>query len=116
MRAFSSARTWRRAALTSRASHLSSTLRCLTRRRTTCTALAAWAVLTAWAWPYHWSHLCRRKSGTLQHKACCHVAIKGVIRYHTCASRGKSCANTKLVDQGGCAIWYNELEVIVMAV
>ena len=33
------------------------------------------------------------------------------VWYHTCPSRGKSCRNTSLVENGGCAIWYNEMQV-----
>ncbi|KAH9388947.1 ATP-dependent RNA helicase ddx1 [Tyrophagus putrescentiae] len=29
-----------------------------------------------------------------------------------CKSRGKGCTNTRLVDQGGCCIWYNELQLL----
>lgn len=35
--------------------------------------------------------------------------------YHTCPSRGKKCNNTELVDFGGCAIWYDETQVILSA-
>lgn len=34
------------------------------------------------------------------------------VWYHKCANRGKDCSNTKLVDQGGCTIWYNETELL----
>jgi hypothetical protein len=30
------------------------------------------------------------------------------VWYHKCANRGKGCSNTKLADQGGCTIWYDE--------
>ncbi|EGG23712.1 putative RNA helicase [Cavenderia fasciculata] len=30
------------------------------------------------------------------------------VWYHGCRDRGKGCHNTKLVEQKGCAIWYNE--------
>lgn len=30
------------------------------------------------------------------------------VWYHTCPGRGKGCWNTRLVENGGCAIWYNE--------
>lgn len=33
------------------------------------------------------------------------------VWYHTCPSRGKECNNTKLKENGGCCIWYNELGV-----
>lgn len=33
------------------------------------------------------------------------------VWYHVCASRGKSCNNTRLKESGGCTIWYNEKEV-----
>lgn len=31
------------------------------------------------------------------------------VWYHSCPSKGKNCHNTKLVEQHGCCIWYNEL-------
>jgi len=34
------------------------------------------------------------------------------VWYHTCPSKGNNCNNTRLVDQGGCAIMYNELEIL----
>ncbi|KRY40549.1 ATP-dependent RNA helicase DDX1 [Trichinella spiralis] len=34
------------------------------------------------------------------------------VWYHTCPSRGKSCKNTNLVENGGCAIWYNEMQLL----
>ena len=33
------------------------------------------------------------------------------VWYHSCPSRGKGCGNTRLKDQGGCAIWYDEKQV-----
>ena len=34
------------------------------------------------------------------------------VWYHSnCSSRGKDCFNTSLVDKGGCAIWYDEIQV-----
>jgi ATP-dependent RNA helicase DDX1 len=30
------------------------------------------------------------------------------VWYHSCESRGKSCNNTRLKQDGGCCIWYNE--------
>jgi ATP-dependent RNA helicase DDX1 len=34
------------------------------------------------------------------------------VWYHSnCRNRGKGCVNTNLVDQKGCCIWYNEIEV-----
>ena len=33
---------------------------------------------------------------------------KEKVWYHTCPSKGRGCFNTKLVDAGGCAIWYDE--------
>jgi ATP-dependent RNA helicase DDX1 len=32
------------------------------------------------------------------------------VWYHTCQSRGKSCNNSKLTTENGCAIWYDEPE------
>ena len=39
------------------------------------------------------------------------VAEDGVgeqVWYHKCANRGKNCSNRKLVEDGGCTIWYDE--------
>ena len=33
------------------------------------------------------------------------------VWYHKCESRGKNCNNTRLVEHGGCSIWYNEMQV-----
>jgi len=33
---------------------------------------------------------------------------KEKVWYHKCDSRGKNCNNTRLVEQGGCSIWYDE--------
>ncbi len=33
------------------------------------------------------------------------------VWYHKCPSRGKYCNNTKLVEHGGCSIWYDEVQV-----
>jgi len=30
------------------------------------------------------------------------------VWYHICQSRGKNCNNTRLKEEGGCAIWYDE--------
>jgi len=30
------------------------------------------------------------------------------VWFHKCPSKGKSCNNSKLHEQGGCAIWYDE--------
>eukprot|EP00920_Eleutheroschizon_duboscqi_P039542 GHVT01095058.1.p1 GENE.GHVT01095058.1~~GHVT01095058.1.p1 ORF type:complete len:236 (-),score=58.65 GHVT01095058.1:983-1690(-) len=35
-------------------------------------------------------------------------AVKEKVWYHRCANRGRGCANTKLVDQGGCTVWFDE--------
>eukprot|EP00026_Physarum_polycephalum_P004090 Phypoly_transcript_04107.p1 GENE.Phypoly_transcript_04107~~Phypoly_transcript_04107.p1 ORF type:complete len:722 (+),score=91.51 Phypoly_transcript_04107:71-2236(+) len=35
-------------------------------------------------------------------------STKEKVWYHQCATRGKGCANTELVEKGGCAIWYDE--------
>ncbi|XP_059354501.1 ATP-dependent RNA helicase DDX1 [Carassius carassius] len=37
---------------------------------------------------------------------------KEKVWYHVCASRGKSCNNTRLKENGGCTIWYNEKELL----
>lgn len=33
------------------------------------------------------------------------------VWYHVCSSRGKGCYNTRLKEDGGCTIWYNEMQV-----
>ncbi|XP_020603286.1 ATP-dependent RNA helicase DDX1-like [Orbicella faveolata] len=38
--------------------------------------------------------------------------VKEKVWYHTCSSRGKGCYNTRLKDQGGCAIWYDEKQYL----
>lgn len=30
------------------------------------------------------------------------------VWYHTCNSKGKNCMNRKLIEEGGCATWYDE--------
>jgi len=37
---------------------------------------------------------------------------KEKVWYHQCPSRGKSCNNTRLVEQGGCTIWYDEPQLL----
>ncbi|KAM9554240.1 ATP-dependent RNA helicase DDX1 [Salvelinus alpinus] len=37
---------------------------------------------------------------------------KEKVWYHTCANRGRGCHNTRLKDDGGCTIWYNEKELL----
>ena len=45
--------------------------------------------------------------------AICFVSqVNEKVWYHSCQSRGKSCANTKLKQEGGCCIWYNELGLL----
>lgn len=35
------------------------------------------------------------------------------VWFHSnCRNRGKGCTNTRLTDQGGCCIWYNELQLL----
>ncbi|EDV25940.1 uncharacterized protein TRIADDRAFT_24752 [Trichoplax adhaerens] len=34
------------------------------------------------------------------------------VWYHTCPSRGKKCHNTKLKENGGCTIWYDEVQLL----
>lgn len=34
------------------------------------------------------------------------------VWYHGCPSRGKSCNNSRLTTEGGCAIWYNEMQYL----
>lgn len=38
--------------------------------------------------------------------------VKEKVWYHSCPSRGKSCSNTRLKEQGGCAIWYDERQYL----
>jgi len=38
--------------------------------------------------------------------------IQEKVWYHTCANRGRNCANRKLVEQGGCTIWYDESQCL----
>ncbi|OAF67270.1 DEAD box protein 1 [Intoshia linei] len=37
---------------------------------------------------------------------------KEKVWYHKCMNRGRNCQNTRLVDQGGCCIWYDELSLL----
>lgn len=34
------------------------------------------------------------------------------VWYHTCQSRGKNCANRLLKEDGGCCIWYDEIDYL----
>jgi ATP-dependent RNA helicase DDX1 len=34
------------------------------------------------------------------------------VWYHRCNNRGKGCENRKVVDKGGCTIWYNEGDLL----
>ncbi|ETO25662.1 hypothetical protein RFI_11476 [Reticulomyxa filosa] len=34
-----------------------------------------------------------------------------IVWYHKCPSRGSNCSDTRLVEQGGCAIWFDEFEI-----
>ncbi|KAJ7412688.1 ATP-dependent RNA helicase DDX1 [Pitangus sulphuratus] len=36
---------------------------------------------------------------------------KEKVWYHVCSSRGKGCYNTRLKEEGGCTIWYNEMQI-----
>ncbi|KAM7445988.1 ATP-dependent RNA helicase ddx1 [Porites harrisoni] len=38
--------------------------------------------------------------------------VKEKVWYHSCPNRGKGCNNTRLKDQGGCAIWYDEKQYL----
>ncbi|XP_020905751.1 ATP-dependent RNA helicase DDX1 isoform X2 [Exaiptasia diaphana] len=38
--------------------------------------------------------------------------VKEKVWYHVCSSRGKGCFNTRLKEQGGCAIWYDEIQYL----
>lgn len=35
-------------------------------------------------------------------------AVPEKVWYHQCPSKGSNCNNTRLVENGGCTIWYNE--------
>nr|XP_054485188.1 ATP-dependent RNA helicase DDX1 isoform X4 [Agelaius phoeniceus] len=37
---------------------------------------------------------------------------KEKVWYHVCSSRGKGCYNTRLKEEGGCTIWYNEMQLL----
>ncbi|XP_051880261.1 ATP-dependent RNA helicase DDX1 [Pristis pectinata] len=37
---------------------------------------------------------------------------KEKVWYHVCGTRGRGCYNTRLKDQGGCTIWYNEMQLL----
>ncbi|XP_078450511.1 ATP-dependent RNA helicase DDX1 isoform X2 [Lampetra fluviatilis] len=37
---------------------------------------------------------------------------KEKVWYHVCANRGRGCYNTRLKDEGGCTIWYNEQQLL----
>ena len=34
------------------------------------------------------------------------------VWYHSCESRGRNCTNTRLKEDGGCCIWYDEDKLI----
>jgi ATP-dependent RNA helicase DDX1 len=38
--------------------------------------------------------------------------VKEKVWYHKCPSRGKSCHNTNLLEEGGCTIWYDERQYL----
>ncbi|MBN3308894.1 DDX1 helicase, partial [Amia calva] len=41
------------------------------------------------------------------------VAVeKEKVWYHVCANRGRGCYNTRLKEDGGCTIWYNEKQLL----
>ncbi|MCJ8750037.1 hypothetical protein PDJAM_G00194460 [Pangasius djambal] len=37
---------------------------------------------------------------------------KEKVWYHVCPNRGRGCYNTRLKEEGGCTIWYNEKELL----
>lgn len=40
------------------------------------------------------------------------ASVPEKVWYHSnCANRGKDCYDTRLVEERGCCIWYNELQV-----
>ncbi|CAB4064020.1 DDX1 [Lepeophtheirus salmonis] len=38
--------------------------------------------------------------------------VKEKVWYHGCPKRGKGCYNTNLTSNGGCCIWYNEIQCL----
>ena len=38
--------------------------------------------------------------------------VQEKVWYHTCANRGKGCANRLLTNQGGCCIWFDEMHCL----
>uniref|UniRef100_A0A1B6MG59 Helicase C-terminal domain-containing protein n=2 Tax=Graphocephala atropunctata TaxID=36148 RepID=A0A1B6MG59_9HEMI len=42
------------------------------------------------------------------------AAVPEKVWFHGewCSSRGRNCWNTKLTDNGGCCIWYNEMQYL----
>ncbi|KAF8566075.1 hypothetical protein P879_03368 [Paragonimus westermani] len=41
------------------------------------------------------------------------ATVKEKVWYHSnCPNRGRGCYNTRLLEQGGCCIWYNELGLL----
>lgn len=36
------------------------------------------------------------------------ATVKEKVWYHMCPNRGRGCTNTRLVEEGGCGLWYNE--------
>ncbi|KAH8867724.1 ATP-dependent RNA helicase DDX1 [Schistosoma japonicum] len=39
--------------------------------------------------------------------------VKEKVWYHSnCSTRGRGCYNTRLLDQGGCCMWYNEVNLL----
>lgn len=84
------------------------------------TGSGEWAGQTEWGWPsLSYQQLKRRyitlpTCSVLTHPLLythTHAHTHTKVWYHTCPSRGKSCRNTQLVENGGCAIWYNEPQV-----
>lgn len=39
------------------------------------------------------------------------MVLREQVWYHVCPNRGRGCYNTRLKEDGGCTIWYNEKEV-----
>lgn len=44
-------------------------------------------------------------------RVCDGVLPRLQVWYHVCPNRGRGCYNTRLKEDGGCTIWYNEKEV-----
>jgi len=39
-------------------------------------------------------------------------SAKEFVWFHQCKSKGDNCSNTKLVEEGGCGLWYDEPGIV----